>query len=283
MKAILEHTIQADDQASFYCYPIEQSHFEFYWHHHPEFELTFIEQGAGSRLVGDHLESFKSGDLVLLGGGLTHTWVSEQVPGSSSKAWVLKLKPSLVQLLCSLPETVHLKRVFDEALYGIKFEEMPTARLSSWFQELYDSAIEKRFILVLQLFNQLASLPCRTLASTKHRRTDDMRLNSRIEKIYQYINSNYTEPINIKDAASLVHLSLSSFCKFFKRTSGKTFSDYVNEVRISKSTVLLTETDLTIGQIAHACGFANLSYFNRVFLKKKGISPKKFRNLQALS
>lgn len=281
MKAILEYTIQADDAASFYCYPIEQSHFEFYWHHHSEFELTFIEQGAGSRLVGDHLESFKSGDLVLLGGGLTHTWVSEQVPGSFSKAWVLKLKPSLVQLLCSLPETAHLKHVFDQAQYGIKFEDIPFSRLSSWFQKFHDSAVYNRFILLLQLLDQLASLPYCTLASTDYRRSDDVQLNSRIEKIYQYVNSNYTEPIKINDAAGLVHLSLSSFCKFFKRTSGKTFSDYVNEVRISKSTVLLTETDLTIGQIAHASGFANLSYFNRIFLKKKGVTPKKFRNLQA--
>ena len=96
--------------------------------------------------------------------------------------------------------------------------------------------------------------------------------------MFHYINKDFTTQLSIKKAASLIHLSESAFCKFFKKVSGKTFSDYVNEMRIAYACSLLTETDKTIGQIAYSSGFDSLTYFNRVFLRKKRMTPRAYKD-----
>lgn len=99
----------------------------------------------------------------------------------------------------------------------------------------------------------------------------------RINTIFQYVQQEFNETISLKKAASLIHLSESAFCKFFKRTSGKTFSDYTNEIRIAHACQLLIETDHPVSEVAFSSGFDSITYFNRVFLKKKGVRPMHYR------
>jgi AraC-like DNA-binding protein len=83
--------------------------------------------------------------------------------------------------------------------------------------------------------------------------------------------------LRLSEAAQLVHLSEGAFSRFFKTHTGKTFPCFVNELRIGRACRLLTETDETITEIAYGCGFANLSNFNRQFLRLRGMSPRSFR------
>jgi YesN/AraC family two-component response regulator len=99
----------------------------------------------------------------------------------------------------------------------------------------------------------------------------------RINKVFLYVQKEFKEHISLKKAASIIHLSESAFCKFFKRASGKTFSTYVNDIRIAYASQLLIESDKAIGEIAFESGFESLTYFNRVFLKTKGVKPRELR------
>ena len=101
----------------------------------------------------------------------------------------------------------------------------------------------------------------------------------RINKVFQYVQKGFSGKPTLQEAAKSIHLSVSAFCKFFKRISGKTFSDYVNEIRIAHACTLLIETDKPVSVIANECGFENLAYFNRIFLRKKKMTPGKYRNV----
>jgi AraC-like DNA-binding protein len=104
----------------------------------------------------------------------------------------------------------------------------------------------------------------------------------RINKVCGYLEQNFTTKITLGEVASLISLSESNFCKFFKKATGKTFSDYLNDIRIQESCQILLKTDLDINQIAMQCGYESLSYFNRIFLKKKGLTPRQFRQSNLL-
>ena len=99
----------------------------------------------------------------------------------------------------------------------------------------------------------------------------------RINKVCLFIQNNFQNKIYLKEVADLIYLTESNFCKFFKKATGKTYSDYVNEIRINEASRLLIQSDKTISQISFECGFETLSYFNRVFLNKKGITPSVYR------
>jgi AraC-like DNA-binding protein len=100
--------------------------------------------------------------------------------------------------------------------------------------------------------------------------------------VCQFVQKHAAEPLTIHKAAALIHLSPGAFCKFFKRITGKTFSDYVNDIRIAHVCTQLLATDRQIAEIAFMNGFETLTYFNRVFLKKKGIRPGQYRSNHSL-
>jgi AraC-like DNA-binding protein len=104
----------------------------------------------------------------------------------------------------------------------------------------------------------------------------------RINKVCLYIQNNFYTKISLKEVADLIFLTESNFCKFFKKATGKTYSDYLNELRINEACRLLVQTEKSINQISFECGFESLSYFNRVFLSKKEMTPSKYRKSIAI-
>ena len=137
------------------------------------------------------------------------------------------------------------------------------------------------FAALIRVFDQLAGLRGAELSSGHFKPFKGNENQQRINKVFMYVQREYTGRVSLQKAASIVHLSESAFCKFFKRVSGKTFSDYVNEIRIAKACELLIETDQPIEQVAFETGFESQTYFNRIFLKKKGLRPRGYRSSNA--
>jgi AraC-like DNA-binding protein len=136
-----------------------------------------------------------------------------------------------------------------------------------------------KFSLLLQLLELLSNNKAIPLASARYKPMKGNENQQRISKVFLYVEKEFRASITLKKAASIIHLSESAFCKFFKRVSGKTFSDYTNEIRIAHACKLLIETDKSIGEIAFQCGFESLTYFNRVFLRKKKMKPRIYRKM----
>jgi AraC-like DNA-binding protein len=272
MKPFFENIPDKQGEQSFLAYKMDVPAFEFKWHYHPEFELTLILSGKGKRLVGDSHETFGAGDLVLIGPSIPHTWVSDPSESNCS-AIVIQFPEKLIAPFLKLPEMSKLAEMLDASRRGLFFPDS-----YPYLEELATLPGPERFLRLILSLEQLSRQHSISLVSQNFSPTIGNDTENRVNKVGRYIIRNIDRKITLEEAASLVHLSLPAFSRFFKRATGKTFSDYVNEARISQACALLTETDLPVGEIAYRCGFENMAYFNRTFLRKKSINPKAFRD-----
>jgi AraC-like DNA-binding protein len=263
---------------SFRAFRREAAKFEFDWHYHPEYEITLIEKGSGKRLVGDNYENFSTGDLVMIGKDLPHTWASDRLKNGKSSAVVIQFGEEILESFLALSEFRPLKNLLSRARQGLFYSQKNIPEITDLIKNLPDKKGAARFGDLLQILDKLCRQRAVLLASVYFQPVKGEINEKRIARVCQWIHKNSSEKIGIKGAASLVHLSESAFCKFFKRATGKTFSDYVNEIRIGHVCHLLAESDKTIADICYSSGFESVTYFNRVFLRKKGSRPKEFRS-----
>lgn len=278
MKAKLEQLAPKRNNRSFLCYEVETPIFSFNWHYHPEYELTLILRGEGKRLVGDSYEHFEKEDLVLLGSLLPHTWVTEKAKKQNNLAIVIQFSLEFMQPLLQYNEMTSIKKLLQKADCGIQFldKKEDATRL---IQKMIVSNEFDQMILLIQVLQSLSQCKANYLSSANFKPLKGDKSGHRINTVFQYVQKEYKQTVSLSKAASLSNLSESAFCKFFKRMSGKTFSDYVNEIRIAHSCNRLLETDVNIFLIAHESGFESPTYFNRVFFRKKGMTPSKFREI----
>ena len=282
MKPLLEDIKAKKGHHSFVAFIVNQPRFNFFWHYHPEYELTLILKGSGRRLVGDSHENFKSGDLVLIGPGLPHTWVSDVSQKGGVAAVVVQFSVNFIERFSELTEFSAINKLLSRAVHGITFKGKKSAAVFQELKLLPDKIDVEKITNLLHILNELSKLKSLSLASSFYQPLKGKENENRINKVCQYVQKHATEKLSIHKAAALIHLSPGAFCKFFKRISGKTFSDYVNDIRIANVCNQLIATDKQVAEIAYDNGFETLTYFNRVFLKKKGVHPRKYREIKLL-
>lgn len=275
MKAQFENIASKKGNESFLAYALTVPSFEFKWHYHPEYELTLITRGEGRRLVGDSYNNYTTGDLVLLGRELPHTWTSEAVKDKSVSAVVVQFPADFIERFTGLDEFKRIGAMLASADRGLFFPE--SNAVNTRLEKLPDLSGFEKVTTLLAILHDLAGLQYEKLSSEYFQVVKGQQTENRINQVCQHIQKHSDEPLNLEQVAGLIHLSRSAFSKFFKRATGKTFSDYVNDIRVGKACYLLTDTDKPVNEIAHETGFESLTYFNRVFLKKKGITPRQFR------
>ncbi|MFN7492564.1 MAG: AraC family transcriptional regulator [Cyclobacteriaceae bacterium] len=275
MKALFEDIESKKGNQAFLAYSFAIPSFVFKWHYHPEYELTLITQGSGKRLVGDNYQNYEAGDLVLLGPDLPHTWVSN--PSKKKKnvsAVVIQFSEKFIQSFLHFNEFKEVSSLLTSSSRGLAFSFHELEQEIIQLPE--KSGVEKVTALFL-ILQKLAQQKPKKLASDYFRAVRGTENEKRINVICQYVQRHATEKIVLDKVAALVHLSRSAFCKFFKRATGKTLSEYVNDLRIGNACELLIESDKPINEIAYQTGFDSLTYFNRIFIKKKKMTPRKFR------
>ena len=277
MKPAFENIKDKIDKSAFVVYKATVPNFDFKWHYHPEYELTYIIDGFGKRIVGDSHKAFYSGDLVLLGSELPHTWYSEALPNEDVSAIVIQFSKEFLNQFLSFSEFKSVKNLFSKTHKGLFFNN-PNARLIQLIKTLPSKTEAYRIIILLEIFQLLTKENYDLLTSEHYNPHFSKQTESRINKVCLFVENDYSKTISVTQAAQLLHLTESAFCKFFKRTMKTTFSDYVNTVRIDKACSKLTQTDKSIQDISIDCGFTSLTYFNRVFKQKKGNTPSNFRN-----
>ena len=279
MRASFENIAAGNVAQAFSAYRLQVPGFEFNWHYHPEYELTLILKGAGKRMVGDSYESFREGDLVLIGPNLPHTWASEKIKKKDAmqEAIVVQFSPSIFSGFHVYPEFTGIRKILEQSAHGLSFQLSAGIRRNMEILPLKKTA--DRIALLIRILDQLAVEKFSVLSAGNYGALKGVKNEKRISQLSNYVQANFSKPITLANAARIVHLSPGAFCKFAKKAFGKTFSDHVNDIRVSHACKLLTETDKPISAIAFAAGFESLTYFNRVFLRKKGMQPNAFRKI----
>jgi len=278
LKAAYEDIDSKKGDASFLAYELVVPFFPFKWHYHPEYELTLIVKGSGKRMVGDSHMNFEAGDLVLIGPDMPHTWVSDdQRKRNRSSAIVIQFSEHFIGSLTQPVELAAISRLLADSTDGLSFPQQFTKKVREQVQALPSRKGVEKVTGLLTILDQLATQRKTRLASPYYTGVKGKENENRLNKICRYLQRHASEKLTVSSVAALIHLSDSAFCKFFKRATGKTFSDYVNEVRIGFACQQLSESDKPVAGIAYECGFESLTYFNRVFLRKKGVTPRQFR------
>ena len=278
MRARLENISPKMQGRTIFGLSINQTRFDSLWHYHPEYELTYIIKGNGRRMVGDDMENFNEGDLVLLGPDLPHTWIGERSSTTENNiALVIQFSEEFLAPFLSLIEMKSMNELLTKSERGIRFLKFQPIAIEKRMLQIIEDTTIKRVTGLIELLYDLSNKKYKVLASHKFNVLKNEKTESRLNKVLLYIQKNYRNTIKLQEASELIHLSNTAFCKFFKRSVGKTFSDYLNDLRILHACTLLIETDKPISQVATESGFENLAYFNRVFLKKKKSQPTIFR------
>jgi AraC-like DNA-binding protein/quercetin dioxygenase-like cupin family protein len=276
MKAQLEDIPSKQGGASFYQTKISVPAFEFKWHYHPEYELTYILKGNGYRVVGNSHEQFSEGDLVLLGSNLPHTWCGKLDDSAPSEALVIQFSKDFIEPFLKLNESRSIKKLLELSHRGICCQT--NQLLVDQIYTLTTTSGLDSVLSLLSILDQLSKGISRPLTTENYHGIITKQFESRVNKVCTHLQQHFHEAITLKQVSDLVFMSESNFCKFFKKATNTTFSDYLNDLRINEACHLLLYSEENISKIAHDCGFESLSYFNRVFLRKKGLSPSRFRS-----
>lgn len=249
-----------------------------FWHFHPELEIVYIKHGSGKRHIGNHISYYSGGDLIFLGPNLPHYGFTDRLTGNSTEIVVQMKEDFLGKDFFKLPEMQLIHQLFEKSKAGISFygntkDEVGARLLSLFYMNQFDKLTE--FLKILQIlanskeYNILNAAGVTIIVQGQD--------TNRIDTIYKYVQMHFTESIQLEDIASEVNMTVPSFCRYFKKATGKTFTEFVNEFRIVHACKLLSEERHSISEVCFESGFNNFSHFNRLFKEKTNKSPNSYR------
>jgi AraC-like DNA-binding protein len=275
-------SIEPEPGSSFACRSFKMAAFPFRWHFHPEVELTLILRGRGRRFVGDDISRFAERDLVLLGSNLPHTWESDSRARQAGecRSIVIQFRPDFLGGALGKPtgEFGAIADLLQRARRGLHFDARGRESAARAMQEMQSLPPLRRLTLLLEILDTLArDRRARPISSAGFHPAVAWKDQKRVTQVCGFLNSQFTRPIKLAEAADLAGLSDSAFARFFQRATGKQFTAYLSELRVGRACELMIETERKIAMIALESGFENLSHFNRTFLRAKGMTPREFR------
>lgn len=269
--------------SSFHSFERTDSEFPFYWHYHPEFELTLIVDSHGQRLVGDSIADYGPGDLVLLGPNLPHSWRSGPIKSRAQgihRAVVVQFREDFLgEQFFQLKEMEQVARLLKRSAGGLAFGHTKTGeKAAEDLAKLHHLPAPRQLLTLLSSLLDLAGdSNVRILSTNRVQPACRVEDQQRIDSICQYLNSHFEDEIEFARLARTLYMSQASLCRFFKRATGRTMTQYVNEIRVGAAVQLLTGTDQSILEIGFSVGFGNYSNFNRQFKRIQGYGPRELR------
>lgn len=276
------------EQTSFLFRDMVVPYFYNPYHFHPEYELTYVIEGWGTRYIGDHIDHFSEGDLVLVGANLPHMWKNDKVffdleTRLGSRAIVIQFNEDFAgKELWQLPEMKKIQELFTAARQGLTIKgQTKQAMIGQMLRMLRRNNAERIADLILIICTLAESGQYKTLSSLQFASSYTEKDGDRLNKVYMHVVNHFTGKLSLEEIAEVANMSPTAFCRYFKSRTHKTFSRFLVETRINYACKLLVNDDISVTQAAFEAGFNTSSYFNRQFCKIKGMSPllyrKKFR------
>lgn len=283
MKALLE-IIKPPAEESF-VYKIDHSIWPK-WHYHPEYEILLVLRTSGQFIVGDHIGSYRPGDLILVGPNLPHSvHPASRMNAQSAEPCLAVIQFATNQLgndMFDKPEFGSVRRLLKKMSQGLLFFGDTRKKAAETLKKMGNMRSLQKMAHLFFLLDQLAeSDENKILASPTYAPSLNTNSIKRIDKVSRYIMKNLSSRITLGNVSRLVSMSDRSFCRFFKKNTGKTLVQYVNELRVGKACQILTESDTSVLDICYEVGFNNVSNFNRRFLTIKRMTPREYRKKYA--
>jgi AraC-like DNA-binding protein len=282
MSAKYEQIVLSDDE-SFFIGIFQDNLEKSTWHYHNNFEISFITEGTGKRIVADSIEEFQPGDLVFIGSRLPHVWIAEK----EQKVWTERtLEMVFLQFssniffpqLLALPEFKHIKRALEMSERGIQVVGQTLNEVSEIMLQLPYMKDFDRMNYFFRLMNIIGKSDSNiNLASEEYLRKRFITGNKRIALLHDYLMNHYREEIDLKLLANLVNMVEGSLCRFFKENMGITIFEYLNQIKIDFACKLLMDDSMGIVDVCFDSGYNNLSHFNKQFKKSTGVTPSNYR------
>lgn len=262
-----------------YDYPC----FTYPWHFHREYEIIYVEKGEGDCLVGDSIIPYTEGDLFFFGSELPH---SMQSPSHYGEAQEFNVKGVNIQFekdfmhysISQYSQFVPIKNLLEDACRGIRLSVGHSEKIALLLKRIPVARGAEQLILLLSLLQEMATCKLKKQLTTSHYTPSASVLrNERMEKVIAYLNKHYTEPVSLDEIASYTAMNPTAFCRYFKENTGKTFKEYVLEMRIGYACKLLSGSMMNVSQICAACGFESPAHFNRTFKRVTGMTPTSYK------
>ena len=263
----------------------QKTNFNFPIHIHPECELNFIENAKGAqRIVGDSIEEIDEEELVLVTNPhLEHAWKDYRNVSKNIHEITIQFHPDLLtDTFLNKNQMISIRQLFRHAERGVAFSRESIAKVRPLLKTLTcenDSfySLIKLLIILHELSIDKGMRELSTgqfAANVMHQHSSDESLG----RVMDYLSRHYSEVIRLSEVAEMVNMSESSFCRFFKQHTSKSFIDFLTDIRLGAASRALIDSSLSIAEIGYDCGFNHLSNFNRIFKKKKGVTPSEFRD-----
>ncbi len=253
----------------------------FFWHYHPEYELVYVEASTGIRHVGQNISGFMGSDLVLIGPNIPHLNFDYGIK-TAYRQVVVQLKENFLgDAFKNTPEMAGIQKLFDKACLGLSFTGETKKLVAKKLAFMQSLGHFEQLLCLLEVF-QILSVTDEVIELNEQDTSIKLFLNDKIRMgaIYKYIHANYNESTDVNKVAASVHLSTPAFCRYFKKQTNMTFTEFVNQYKITQAKTLLLQ-DKSISEVCYEVGFESLSYFNKLFKKINGENPSVFKKRYA--
>jgi len=273
-------SVSPDVGSSFTClrYSRNENIKTNFWHYHPEIELIFVFGGSGKRQIGSNISYFTDGDLILIGSNLPHCGMTNENTKNEYEVVIQFSLDFLGSQFWKAPEMIRISSLLEKAKSGIVYGERVKKALKSRIDALTEASSLTKLMILVEILDKLSQTQdYKILNASKYYLQTQKEDNDRISVIFNYVKDNFKEQIALETVAELSNMTVPSFCRYFKKITNKTFTQFVNEYRITHSLKLLAEQPMSITEVCFDSGFNNFSYFNKTFKEYTKKSPSQYR------
>jgi AraC-like DNA-binding protein len=272
MKPYKEKVIY-QEASSFLSFRRTSPNYEFSWHIHPEFEIVYMIAGYGTRYIGNSVQAYTSPELVFIPPGVPHSWQSA-VDSKTNDAYVIHFKED-----CFGKEWYNqrdFQQIQELLTSGNTYLETGENTVREIFEDLIKSDGLQRVATFIRMFDYLCNANLQIIPDTFNGNVDSHK-DKRFEKAIAYIQKNFRSELSVESTAKALSMSTYQLRSLFKTHTKKNVLTYINELKVFEVCRLMQSKEYTISYLSLQAGFQNLSYFNRIFLKVTGMTPRDYR------
>lgn len=282
MKPALEHLPKEKDH-SFVVKFFDYNYYPTPWHYHPEYEIVMVTESTGKRFIGDHISDFHPGNLAFLGPNIPHTYRNEEKYYEKNSA--LRAKSIVIHFTASslgndflkLPESGPLNKLFQRSLHGLDIGGKTHRYISNRLYEIVSLTGMKRWLCLVEILLEIAGSKNISHITKTPQMGFNEKESTRLCKVFDWITTNFDKEIRLSEAAQIAEMNENAFSRYFSQRTRKTFSEFIQELRLKKAAKLLVENSMTVTEICYDCGYSNISNFNRQFLNHYQMNPLKYK------
>ena len=277
MKTFIQKLPLPEDK-SFVAKTFRTPYFEVEWHQHIEFEIILFTEGEGLSFIGNDVSEFKTGDIFLLAPNVPHTFQKQHCDQIVSAIVIQFREDFWGDVFMNLPEFYKIRQLFGLAVHGLKVYGKSKLKMNPIIRELEYAFGFERIIKLAQCISIVEQSHEYMPLSSHEIKNSNLKHNERLDNIFNFTIENFKKPISLQDISAIAKMSIPAFCNYFKKSTKKTYIDFLNEIRVGYCCKLLMDTQMTMVDICFESGYNTLANFNKQFLKIKNTTPSKYRS-----